>query len=359
MNKSKYTVLMVGPDASVKGGMRTVVDQYLSQWSEEDIALQYIPTYREGDLLRKMSFFVAQFLRIIFICLSRKIDVIHMHVSERGSFWRKALLLCVCRQFHIKTILHHHGAEFVSFYEKASSANQKRIEKIIEMADCNLVLSKYHYQVMRKMFPKGSFRVLYNAVSQTGNSGYNAEATGILVVGRLGQRKGTYDLVAALEEVEKFLSDEVKVYFCGDGDVEKIIELMRSKKLEHRVAHVGWCSKDQLKHFYGGAMLFILPSYHEGLPMSLLEAMYAGLPCITTNVDGIPEVITSGVNGLLVEPGNIEQIKTVLLQLSQDQILRKKLGENARQTVQQQFLLERHMKDLKTLYLEIKGGNHV
>lgn len=354
----KSTVFMTGPADTVKGGIRTVVNQYLSYKDWGMVELRHIPTHVEGSILKRMVFFTVQFCKLVIAAVIYKPEIIHMHVSERGSFWRKSIILNVFRLLGVKTILHHHGAEFFSFYEHSSPANKKRITRTVEKADINLVLSGYHCQMMRERFPKGKFKVLYNAIPPADGDIYDPDASGILFVGRLGERKGTYDLIAALEKLENILSPDVKVYFCGDGEVDRVSEVMREKNLEHRVAHVGWCSKSRLREFYGKSMVFVLPSYHEGLPMSLLEAMYAGIPCITTRVDGIPELVISGNNGLLVDPGCPEQIKNCLHQLVLDREMRKTLGKNAYYTVQKQFLLKKHIDNLETLYLQLEGENY-
>ena len=86
--------------------------------------------------------------------------------------------------------------------------------------------------------------------------------------------------------------------------------------------------------------------------MSLLEAMYAGIPCISSNVDGIPEVIQSGHNGLLVSPGNVEEIKSCLMALVQNKEQRIMLGEMGYITVCKKFMLEGHIENLETMYSE-------
>ena len=349
--QQKIRILMVGPAASVQGGMRTVVNQYLACKNWKSTEIRYIPTYVEMVNWKKLLFFCIHFFQILLVGLIWRPDVLHLHVSERGSFWRKAILLRLFRKVGVKTVLHHHGAEFFSFYENTSAPARKYIAKTIEMADINLVLSNYHCGLMKERFRKGNFQVLYNAIEPENDNIYDVDATGILFVGRLGQRKGAYDLIAALSEIEDRLPPKVKIYFCGDGEVDKVKELLEEKNLMHRVVHVGWCTKEQLSQIYKKTMLFVLPSYHEGLPMSLLEAMYAGIPCIASSVDGIPELIQPGNNGLLVEPGNIEQIKTSLLQLTENKELCKKLGRDGYQTIVQNFLIQKHIETLEMLYL--------
>lgn len=355
---AKCTVIMTGPAASVRGGIRTVVNQYLSSEAWGDIDLIYIPSHVEGSILKKAFFFCLAFFRIFATCISRHVDIIHMHVSERGSFWRKTILLFFCKRIGIKTVLHHHGAEFCAFFENASPTAKARITKVIELADVNIVLSHYHYQMMISRFPQGKFEVLYNAVAAKDGHTYNPEATGIVFVGRLGVRKGIYGLLDVMEEIEKELPADIKFSFCGDGETEKVFNMVREKKLENRVEHLGWCTKEDLAKILANAMLLILPSYHEGLPMSLLEAMQVGIPCIASSVDAIPEVIRSGFNGILVEPGNLEQIKNALLQLVQNQNARMEIGKMAQKTVRERFSFADHIEKLKMLYAKLEDDRN-
>jgi glycosyltransferase involved in cell wall biosynthesis len=94
--------------------------------------------------------------------------------------------------------------------------------------------------------------------------------------------------------------------------------------------------QDVLK-FFNIADIFALPSYLEGLPISLLEAMSLGLPSISTNVNSIPEAIIQGKTGILVEPGDYEALAGSLLELAENAELRKTLGNNGREHVLRQF----------------------
>ena len=354
----KCTVLMVGPAASVKGGIRTVVDNYLAWQDWGQVEITYVPTYIDSSAVKKLLCFMGGFLRICAICATRRVDIAHLHVSERGSFWRKAMVLSVCKAAGAKVIFHHHGAEFYDFYDNASPRAKKTIARVIARADANLVLSRCHRQMMLDRFPQGNFSVLYNAVIPSGGTKYHPEARGIAFVGRLGRRKGTYDVINVMEQIEAELPADVRFFFCGDGEVEQVTGLLREKGLMHRVGHLGWCSKEQLGQILSQTMIFILPSYHEGLPMSLLEAMYAGIPCISSNVDAIPEAIESGCNGILVEPGNLDEIRNALMELAQNPEERAALGKKAHDTVCASFLLEKHVANLTALYKNLKNGEN-
>ena len=107
---------------------------------------------------------------------------------------------------------------------------------------------------------------------------------------------------------------------------------MRRLRLSGNVRFLGWVGPEQRDQILKEADIFILPSYNEGLPMAILEAMAWGLPIITTPVGGIPEVLIQGQNGLLVEPGNVNQLSKSIQYLMQDMALRQSMGKCSRET---------------------------
>lgn len=350
--RDKKKVLMIGPHESVKGGIRTVVDNYLKWDAWNNVEIIYISTFIEKHYLVKIQFFLWNFLKIFFACIFGEMDIVHLHVSERGSFYRKALVLLLCRMINIKTILHHHGAEFMEFYSASRDIEKRFIKNILMKADLNLVLSEYQKRQMESAFPGISLRVLYNAVDGYKENNYNSNAKGILFLGRLCKRKGVYDFLEAFAECERIIDKDIKLYLCGDGEIDNVKNVVKKLKLKNRIAFTGWCPKNKLQEIYKKTMLYILPSYHEGLPMSLLETMSYGIPCIASDVAAIPEVIHDGENGILISPGEIEQIKNALLRLSASED-RVRLGNNGYETVNVFFLLRKKMAELEEIYDEI------
>jgi glycosyltransferase involved in cell wall biosynthesis len=96
---------------------------------------------------------------------------------------------------------------------------------------------------------------------------------------------------------------------------------------------VGWINAEECQQLLSSSDVFILPSYHEGLPVAMLEAMAWGLPVIVSPVGGIGDVVKHHLTGLLVEPGNVQQLMAAMQSLIQDEHLRLKLGQQARQQV--------------------------
>jgi glycosyltransferase involved in cell wall biosynthesis len=94
----------------------------------------------------------------------------------------------------------------------------------------------------------------------------------------------------------------------------------------------------------------VLPSYAEGLPMSLLEAMAAGCPVVATRVGGIPDLVTDGVDGLLIPPGDPHALAAALQRILRDPVFAQQLGNAARQTIANRYTAERSLERLEQLY---------
>ena len=137
----------------------------------------------------------------------------------------------------------------------------------------------------------------------------------------------------------------------GEGSVRsKIKEL----KIEHRIAHVGWIDGSQKKEFISKSMINCLPSYNEGLPMTILETMAAGIPNISTNIASIPEVIKDNDNGFLINPGDIDTLSERLLTLIENDNLRQKFSERSYELIRNTFSLDNNIFKLKHIYRDLK-----
>ena len=197
-------------------------------------------------------------------------------------------------------------------------------------------------------------RVLYNAVAVPENNGYQPERTNILFLGEVGERKGAYDLLQAMQHMDAQLPPDNRLVMYGpnpDGDIEQRI---RALGLGQRVQYCGWADKQQREAAFAEAAVNVLPSYHEGLPMTILEAMARGVPCITTPVAAIPEAVDDQT-GALVQPGNVQQLAQAILQLLGSPEERRKKSEQAHQRAREQFSLESHCAQLMRIYTDLAG----
>ena len=344
-------VLMCCSDLDrVKGGMVSVVKNLLSFPDWKDCRITYVPTHIESSKPVKAAYFAAAYLKVLAHLAFTKVDLVHLHVSERGSVYRKAALLKLAKTFGKPVILHHHGADFDPFFRALPEKDKAFVIRFLEAADTNVVLSELIRQEFLERAPGADYTVLHNSVPVPKNNLYDPDNPYLVTLGRLGERKGTYDLLNALRELEPELPPSIRFCLCGDGEVEKVRELVKEYGLEHRVAHIGWAAGEEKQRILEKAMCHVLPSYREGLPMAILETMSLGIPNISTCIASIPEVIDSGVQGILIEPGNVEQLKQALLKVCGSRETRVRMSEESYRLIRERFSAEACARKLEGIY---------
>jgi glycosyltransferase involved in cell wall biosynthesis len=176
----------------------------------------------------------------------------------------------------------------------------------------------------------------------------------LLFAGLLTENKGVFDLLFTLPKlVERVPS--TRLLLAGSGDLKRISEVIKEYGMEESVSLTGWVDSETLLSYYHQAHLFVLPSYYEGLPFVMLEAMACGLPIVSTKVGGIPELIAPGLNGYLIHPGDREALLQTLVGLLDNQPLRETMGRNNIEKIKEKYDLPVYIEKLKSLYLEILG----
>jgi colanic acid/amylovoran biosynthesis glycosyltransferase len=120
--------------------------------------------------------------------------------------------------------------------------------------------------------------------------------------------------------------------------------------LNTHIIFEGWQNADRVRTLYQQADIFALPSFAEGIPVVLMEAMAMEIPCVTTRITGIPELIRDQVDGLLVTPANDEELAVAIGRLMDDPELRRRIGRAARQRVVESFDLRRNTAQLAEIF---------
>jgi phenylacetate-CoA ligase len=180
----------------------------------------------------------------------------------------------------------------------------------------------------------------------------SAGSRGVVFLGRLGANKGTHELVEAVGRLQRS-GLITPVVIAGDGDVGPTRSAVA--KLEHPevVSVPGWIDQEHVSDLLGRYGVFCLPSFEEGKPVSLLQAMSYGLACVTTPVGGIPDVIKDGETGLLIEPGDVTGLAGALERVLSDETLRARLGAAARERVSREHDIVAVVGRLEDIYDDI------
>ncbi len=181
-------------------------------------------------------------------------------------------------------------------------------------------------------------------------SGLDETAEIILFVGRLHIIKGVKYLIEALKIIsQKYTS--TRLVLVGEGEErQRLQEMVKGLGLSNRVSFVGSVPNRKVAEYMSAADVFVLPSLSEGFPVVIPEAMAAGLPIVTTNVRGLPEIVKDGENGFTVDPQNSQQLAEKISLLLDDKELRQKISRNNRRKARQ-YSWETVVEKLEKVYL--------
>ena len=352
----KIRVLMIGPDRSVHGGISAVVNGYYEAGLDETVDLQYIGTMKEGSKIYKLLVACVAYLR--FCSQLKWADVVHVNVASDNSFWRKSFFIKKAHKAGKKIVLHQHGGEWKEYYSSLSVSTRDKIGKVLHMTDVFLVLSPVYKEFFEEKFGIEGIKVFPNAIKvpeiDLDDASCSTDVIKLLFLGRICEAKGIRELVEAVRIINTEIlpiAGEVERLELSLGGIfeDTSLEALIAKHPEF-IHYAGWVTGEAKEKLLKETDIFILPSYFEGMPVSVLEAMAYGKPVIATNVGGIPMTIEDGVSGLLIEPKSTQAIVDAIKYMLDNPDTTKQMGHNAYRTVKECFNIERTIKELCEIY---------
>lgn len=346
------SILMIGPDYNkTLGGMSTVLSNYYNNNDMISEEIIKINTTSDSNKVKKILQFIIAYIKVCFyIVFQRNIRILHIHTASRGSFIRKSKIVRLGKKFDKKVILHLHGAKFKEYYEnECNTKKQLYIKNTFEMCDSIIVLGEEWKEWLKKYVNK-EITVLHNSVNVPEENYYSNDSNNIVMLGRLEERKGTYDLLEVINDIVKKY-ENIKFVLAGDGDLERLDKKIEELKIPPKNIRVlGWIDSNERNKLLKDCLIYVLPSYNEGMPMSILEAMSYGIPCISTNVGSIPSVIENNINGIIINPGDKDSLKDSLLKLLDNEKLRAEYSVLSYRKIENEFCLQNHIQNLLKIY---------
>jgi len=177
---------------------------------------------------------------------------------------------------------------------------------------------------------------------------------GVLFLGRIGMRKGTFDLVRAFAALPDEVRKKCHLTIAGDGEAAELRKTIDDLGCASQTTLTGWVCGLKAKELLAKADMLVLPSYAEGMSMAVLEAMAWGLPVITTAAGGSTDFLENGCNCLVVSPGDVPAICAAICRVVESPDLRSALGREARRTAEL-FNAEEYVEKLISIYREVVG----
>ena len=279
-----------------------------------------------------------------------RIKIVHIHTAAGRSFDKHAYYAWLARLMGRKVILHSHASRVKVWYEGLSERHQRRVRTQLSKLDRLIVLSASwrDFFVSLGVSPE-KVRIVTNITDPAGREKVAREAgepVRLLFLGEIGPRKGVFDLLKAMALLESATPGRARLEIGGNKNEEALEEAIRSQGLADCVHFNGFVSGELKTELLSRADVFVLPSYNEGLPVSILEAMSYGCAIISTPVGGIPEVVRE--NGILVRPGDVEGIAAAIARCEEECVCRQ-MGLSSLEIVKD-YYPEAVMAHLKRIY---------
>ncbi|WP_230522489.1 MULTISPECIES: glycosyltransferase family 4 protein [Janthinobacterium] len=357
MSDERPQALMLGTAPEGKGGVAAVVCVLLREGFLDEHAVRYVVTHAEVPAMDKLALAFNALRQLLAVRLTGAKPLVHAHCSSRASFYRKSVLLALARGMGCKTIFHLHGGEFRQFtMDEVGPVGRWWIRHTLEKSSAVIGLSPSWAEFLQTFAPRAAVLVVANSVKLAALPPVLPEEEGrLLFLGRVEKKKGVFELVEAVASLSAQFP-HLRLVMGGEGALAEVRARAAELGIADRLELLGWIDPDQKAAEMERASIFVLPSYHEGLPMAMLEAMAAQKAVVVTTVGGIPEAVQDGINGLLIEPESVASLAGALQRLLADKPLRERLAAAGRATIEQRFDTELMLDKLATLYARLEGA---
>jgi len=311
---------------------------------------------RDGVLntVRQLAFCSSNMREYRDLLRREKFDVVHIPSCTGWGYWRNALFVYYAKRYGVKVLWHVVGA-IDEFWIRGSKVSKFLIQHTLDWADLIVLQSKGLRRIVSK-FTSTPIQAIYNGVrteelvapDRYAHSDPDDGKIRVVTLGVLGKRKGYLDLIPVARQLQDKIP-QLEFVFIGGGEIEKIRGLVADEDLEDRITVAGLVDDDQRVRLLQTSDIFALPTYAEGQPIALLEAMAAGLPVISTPVGSIDEVVHEA-NGRLITPGDQSALAEAITELSSSADLRRQIGSHNAQDAEVNYSIRRVMREFGEVY---------
>jgi glycosyltransferase involved in cell wall biosynthesis len=301
--------------------------------------------HREGEsIFEKIIGRIGDIARVRRRCAREKFDMIIVHTTtEMVNYSRDIPVLWLCRRLVRHVVLHFHGSTSAMLFEPGNMAFKHASRILLQLADGVLVLSSEELAQWKQFYPQGAFFLTCNPFEPfRGQPAQQlplpaklpAGVPVLLYVGRLTKEKGIFDLLEAMVILGQQTAFHLLV--AGGGpDEQSFRARIHALRLEDKVTLAGYLDAPKLQRAYQSADLFVFPSWREGFPTVITEAMAAGLPIVTTYIRGAADHLKEGVHACFVPPKSPAALAKAITRLLADPELRQTMSKANRTKVRE------------------------
>jgi glycosyltransferase involved in cell wall biosynthesis len=341
-------VVHVGPSVSAHGGIARMIAALLNSDLADHYQLEAVATSWGGRGVARLVAFPAALVRLVWIFIRNRPAGVHVHTASWNSFPRKRIVVSLAHSLRIPVILQVHGGGFLEYIGERQG-RQRAVRRVLEKSSAVIVLSEALREPLLAIAPGCSIWVVPNAVEIPSAPTHGMDSARVVYAGRLVADKGIPELLDASRAIAA-RTPSFTLVMAGDDVGQRLAEKIRGSILETHVDLCGWLDPEALDRIYAQSSIFVLPSHMEAMPVALLEAMSHGLACVVTPVGAIPQIVSDGVNGVVVPVLDASALECAIARLLEDHCLRQCLGEAARATIVERYSMAAAVSKLRAIY---------
>lgn len=339
------------------GGMYKVADYLIQAQDSSSQAgageLRPLDTRGGTNAVYSLWFLAVALGKLVRGRLSGQLAGVHVNMAGRLSLFRKSAVVILSRTLGLPVVLHLH-AQPEPLYHSLPAPLQALTRWVFSLPASCLVLGSaaQRFVIDELRVRPERVEIVINGVPEPRLARRIAGSDGmqrILFVGNLSDLKGVADLLNALA-LPGFATSRLKVTFAGGGDIEAYQASARQLGIDSFVHFEGWSDQQTVAQLMADADVLVLPSYIEGLPLVILEAMANGVAVVCTPVGEIPLMLADGVNACFVQPGDVAAIAAGLQRVLNEPEFREILERNGRALYEQRFSLSRFFANVAKIH---------
>ena len=359
---SKPAIIFVGSFAHLSktdhsGGMTKMCQHILDSDISDRVQWYLIdstaPHNKIRSFITRLFPAIRRVLVFVWLLLSKKIDKVFIFTSQGFGFYEKGVMILIAKAFNKCTILALRSGFLIKDIE-SSNRFKRRAKHIFDKSD-DIVVQGTNWKSFLIDYCKvgeSKIHIIPNCVDKTDsviNEGFQ-DPCRLLFMGFVEKNKGIYELIKAIKLLD---IDGWQLDIAGDGiALQDIKDLTEQQGLADKIVFHGWVKGGLKENLYRDADIIILPSYHEGMPNAILEAMARSTAVISTDVGAIPDLIDQGKNGFLIKPSEYISIAEKIKFYLQNSDVLSQHKEASRLKIENHFTVDRIIPKFAQLLIE-------
>lgn len=353
LKNNMKNILIIGVHPEKEDSIESIVQNQINSELAKNYNVNHLYTHTNGDILKKLLYMIRVYICFPFILLFNDIKLIHFNASMKSNFFRKIYFLIMGKLCGKKVILHMHSAMPKEYFKHKYDFIEDKINKLVfDSYDAIIVISEYWSTVMKNYTNRPVF-LIYNPIpipKTLLKRNMQNDKIKVFTMHDLNKQKGTYDIIEATKYIQ---NPNVIINLYGNGNIEELQKIIDNNNLQEKIVIKGLVTNEEKTSVYKESDIYILPSYKEGMPISVLEAMTYGLPIISTPIGATSEAVEDGINGFLIQPGDYKALAEKIDLLAGDKKLREKMGQESYRIAKENFDIDVIIKQLQEIYTNI------